>query len=153
MNWARVRGIIFLVGFIPAIVSLALVVVKAAVASPGFCMAVLKGAHEADKKIFPNGPPLVTLLVRAFLVRDTTDMEAMELQIIDFDKKIAQNERDRLKKEFETAEANAKSTEERFVAQSELVGKKSQEEEFMRQYRQTVDRVVEIEGDTAQDLS
>merc|ERR1711865_1280376 len=103
MNWARVRGIVFLIGFLPAVLSLGIVGFKSAVASSGFCMAVLKGAHEADKSLFPTGPPVVTLLVRAFLVRDSTDMQAMELQVIDFEKQIALGERDRLKMEYEAA--------------------------------------------------
>jgi len=142
MNWARVRGIVFLIGFLPAVLSLGIVGFKSAVASSGFCMAVLKGAHEADKSLFPTGPPVVTLLVRAFLVRDSTDMQAMELQVIDFEKQIALGERDRLKMEYEAATVAAQDTETRYAEQKELVQKSSQDEEFLQQYRQTVGRLV-----------
>lgn len=152
MYWSRARGIIFLIGLLPAIISLALVIAKAAVVSRRACMAMLSAANTADKYLFPHGPAIVTLLVRAFLVRDTTDMQAMELQVMEFEKRIAHNERDRLKREYEAAEAEAAEHEEKYAAQEELVRTKSKEEEFLQQYQEAVTKVchtIDIVSDPA----
>lgn len=140
MYWSRARGIIFLIGMIPTIIALVLVILKSSSHSTG--MAVLKGAREADKKMFPNGPPVITLLVRAFLVRDATDMANMELQILEFEKRIAQSARDKLKRELEAADAEVKKHEKMYDEQAKLVKVVSKEEEFMQQYRQNVSGVV-----------
>lgn len=140
MYWSRVRGIIFLIALIPTIIALVLSFLKSTSSSTG--MQVLKAAREADKKLFPNGPPVVTLLVRAFLVRDATDMANMELQILEFEKRIAQAARDKLRKEYEAAVLEAKKHEETYDEQAKLCRVKSKEDEFMEQYRLNVAGVV-----------
>jgi len=143
MYWARLRGTIFLIGFLPTVITLVLVIVKAAVASQGFCMAVLKGAAAADKKLFPDGPPVITVLVRAFLVRDTTDMARMELQVMKYETGIVQGERDSLRSQFEAAEAKAAKMEEKYAALEEQVERDSREAEFMRQYQEAMKPVLQ----------
>jgi len=140
MYWSRARGIIFLIGLLPTIIALVLVILKSSTASTG--MAVLKGAREADKKMFPNGPPIITLFVRAFLVRDSTDMANMELQILEFEKRIAQSARDKLKREYDAAVAEANKQEVMYDEQAKLLRVRSREDEFMQQYRQNVSGVV-----------
>jgi len=141
LDWARLRGIIFLIGLLPAVLGLAFTLAKAAVASKRAAMAMLKAANVVDSYLFEHGPPVTTLLVRAFLVRDTTDLRQMELQVLNFEKMIAQKERDRLKSEYEAAEAEATMQEAKYAAQEEFVRTKSKEEEFMTQYQAAVTKV------------
>lgn len=143
MYWARLRGVVFLIGLLPTLITLGLVIVKAAVASQGFCMAVLKAAAAADKSFFPSGPPVITVLVRAFLVRDTTDMQRMELQVYTYETKIAQAERDGFKSQFEAAESKAAKMEEHMAALQEKVERDSREQEFMRTYKEAMQPVLQ----------
>merc|ERR1712139_93206 len=67
--------------------------------------------------------------------------QAMELQVMDFEKRIAQSERNRLKTEYEAAVAEATVHEEKYEAQAEIMRAKSKEEEFIAQYQEAVAKV------------
>lgn len=142
MLWARMRGIVFLVGLLPAIINLALAIVKKAVKSPAACTAVLQGADTVDKIIFPSGPSVVTVLVRAFLVRDPRDMEALELQVVEFQTQLKQHQRDKAKRDLDSAQNNVSRHAEAYENKAGVFSR-SKEDEFMDEYTSIVGKVCE----------
>merc|ERR1719502_1579507 len=141
ITWARIRGILFLVGMVPALISLGLSLGKAfTMGNDNFCIGVLKAAHQADEKMFPNGPPVFSVLVRAFVVRNTTDEAAQELKIIDFERQIAEAGRNQVKADLEAAEAKRADVQGRLKEHSEQKEDSRREEEFIRRYREITGR-------------
>lgn len=152
LGWARVRGLIFLVGLVPVIINLAMVVVKAAAKSRSSSASVLSTTDSLDKALFPYGPPVITILARSFFVRDVTDMQALELKVMAFEKRMAKQEKDRLNAEYEEARIKAAELEETFAEQAEACRRSSQEDMFMHEYGEAVTKLcasIAFAGDTA----
>jgi hypothetical protein len=140
LDWSRIRGCVFLIGLLPAIIGLAVVIAQIAAKSQAACTAMLKAAHAADKAVFPQGPAIITLLVRAFLIRDTADLKGMELQVLEFRRALSKSKRDKLKREYDMAEAKATKTIEEHAAHTGQ-NEKSKEDEFMEHYQDVVSKV------------
>eukprot|EP00933_Yihiella_yeosuensis_P055678 TRINITY_DN5453_c0_g1_i1.p1 TRINITY_DN5453_c0_g1~~TRINITY_DN5453_c0_g1_i1.p1 ORF type:complete len:887 (+),score=212.12 TRINITY_DN5453_c0_g1_i1:27-2663(+) len=150
LYWSRIRGMTFLVGLIPAVLGFGMTAVKVLVNSHGFGQSVLEAASDADAAIFPAHAPVFTVLVRSFLVRDSTDMASVELQVLRAEENRIQRARDKMRQEKERIERELVNLETRFAAastraeaQSQVVHQDSREREFLEQYRQAVDQALD----------
>mmetsp|Transcript_10345 Transcript_10345/g.24372 ORF Transcript_10345/g.24372 Transcript_10345/m.24372 type:complete len:283 (-) Transcript_10345:64-912(-) len=159
LDWARGREIIFLVGFVPMIVGVGVAAVRLAVSSPAFSQAVLETAANIDEANFPQGPPVCTILVRSFLVRDVTDIAGVKLQVARAEEAKLLRARDKVQAERDAAEAKLTSTQADLDAavaqvaeQEEVVAMRAPEQEFLTQYRRAVAEAMAL-SQTAEGLS
>jgi len=159
LDWARGREVIFLVGFVPMIVGVGVAAVRLAVSSPAFSQAVLETAANIDEANFPQGPPVCTILVRSFLVRDVTDVAGVKLQVARAEEAKLLRARDKVQAERDAAEAKLTSTQAELDAavaqvaeQEEVVAMRAPEQEFLNQYRRAVADAMAL-SQTAEGLS
>lgn len=149
--WSRCRGCLFLIGLLPAIIGVGMSVVRLALQSPQFAQAMLQAAHAADNNLFPTGPPLCVVFVRAFFLRDSTDMASVELQVLRAEQYRITQEHDRLRAErakldaeLVGVEAAKKAAEARAEEQAQVLATDHREQMFMIQYRQAVQSALNV---------
>eukprot|EP00928_Gymnodinium_smaydae_P011404 TRINITY_DN14210_c0_g1_i2.p1 TRINITY_DN14210_c0_g1~~TRINITY_DN14210_c0_g1_i2.p1 ORF type:complete len:814 (+),score=162.88 TRINITY_DN14210_c0_g1_i2:93-2534(+) len=154
LHWARTRGMIFILFLVPNIINLALTVVKIAIESPQVGVAVLQAANAMDTSVFPppDGLPVFSTAVRAFLMRDASDLAGMEATLLQAEEGIARAEQQKAAAakaaadaEFAAAEAKLDVAASRTRAQDEVVRAiRDQDREFARRYRGAVDEAMTI---------
>eukprot|EP00927_Polykrikos_kofoidii_P057255 TRINITY_DN51379_c0_g1_i1.p1 TRINITY_DN51379_c0_g1~~TRINITY_DN51379_c0_g1_i1.p1 ORF type:complete len:830 (-),score=131.93 TRINITY_DN51379_c0_g1_i1:61-2550(-) len=156
LRWARFRGVMALLLFAPMAVNVVVQAVKFCVERRSFALAVLRMAQAADQNVFgpePTGIPLFTLLVRAFLVRDATDMASVELLVLRAEESMAQE--DLRKAAEEKAKVDAELTirerayelaTNRVRAQEQLSRSDFREQQFLEQYHRALEGAVQAEA-------
>lgn len=113
----RVRGMAFLVGLLPALLTLGISLLRVSAANSAIGLSVLEAAHALDAQLLPQGPPVFVVLVRAFLVRDSNDTAGMELVVLRHEQRRQEYQRDLVRTELHIAEERAAVAEARAEAQ------------------------------------
>ncbi|CAJ1452395.1 unnamed protein product [Effrenium voratum] len=156
LDWARGRGIIFLIGLVPMLLTVVIAAVRLAVASDGFGQALLEAAASLDEAVFPQGPPIFTILIRSFVVRDVRDMAKVRLQVAKAEETKLASERDKMQSEKDSleaqlAEAQAKlaAVSAEVLAQQEAMAQDPREAEFLRQYQDAVAQALALQQTAA----
>eukprot|EP00811_Abedinium_folium_P003978 NODE_1365_length_2504_cov_6.672276.p1 GENE.NODE_1365_length_2504_cov_6.672276~~NODE_1365_length_2504_cov_6.672276.p1 ORF type:complete len:549 (-),score=118.58 NODE_1365_length_2504_cov_6.672276:51-1697(-) len=140
---ARLRSLGFLIGFVPSLLGLLIGVTKVVGRSNALCTSVLASAQQLDDNWFPSGLPVAVLLVRAFLVRDSTDMAGLELLLLREEQKHLAERREVLRSELADVEARAMEAEAKAQArlQHPMTAAATPEAHFFERYQHAVDHV------------
>lgn len=153
LDWSRGRGVIFLIGLVPMLATVGLAAVRVAVSSSSFGQSLLEAAANLDEASFPHGPPVFTILVRSFVVRDVTDMAKIRLQVAKAEETKLTSARDKIQAEKDAVEAKLaakeaelQSTSEQIRVQQEALAQDPREAEFLRQYREAVAQAMALQS-------
>lgn len=155
LDWSRGRGVIFLIGLVPMLATVGLAAVRVAVSSSSFGQSLLEAAANLDEASFPHGPPVFTILVRSFVVRDVTDMAKIRLQVAKAEETKLTSARDKIQAEKDAVEAKLaakeaelQTTSEQIRVQQEALAQDPREAEFLRQYREAVAQAMALQSGT-----
>lgn len=153
LDWSRGRGVIFLIGLVPMLTTVGLAAVRVAVSSSSFGQSLLEAAANLDEASFPHGPPVFTILVRSFVVRDVTDMAKIRLQVAKAEETKLTSARDNIQAEKDAVEAKLaakeaelQTTSEQIRVQQEALAQDPREAEFLRQYREAVAQAMALQS-------
>lgn len=153
LDWSRGRGVIFLIGLVPMLATVGLAAVRVAVSSSSFGQSLLEAAANLDEASFPHGPPVFTILVRSFVVRDVTDMAKIRLQVAKAEETKLTSARDNIQAEKDAVEAKLaakeaelQTTSEQIRVQQEALAQDPREAEFLRQYREAVAQAMALQS-------
>jgi len=142
---AQGRAAAFLIGFIYHLGGIGFSLVKLGINSEAFAIGVVDAAHKLDQAAFPVGPPVFSIFVRSFLVRDASDLRSMELAIARSDQKRARAEQDQRQANLDAARAElqraqdaVQSADARVVEASSRVSTRPPPEQFMEEYQHNV---------------
>ena len=153
LDWARGRGVLFLIGMVPMLVTVGLAAVRVAASTSSFGQDLLEVAANLDEASFPQGPPVFTILVRSFVVRDVTDMAKIRLQVAKAEETKLTSDRDKIRAEKDVLEAKLAQKEaeletssENIRVQQEALAQDPREAEFLRQYREAVAQAMALQS-------
>eukprot|EP00929_Paragymnodinium_shiwhaense_P046782 TRINITY_DN23800_c0_g3_i1.p1 TRINITY_DN23800_c0_g3~~TRINITY_DN23800_c0_g3_i1.p1 ORF type:complete len:723 (+),score=185.18 TRINITY_DN23800_c0_g3_i1:78-2246(+) len=155
LRWARTRGCLFLLLFLPNALNLGFQLLRMLTENKGFALSVLRTAQDIDENLSPDFP-ICTLMVRAFLVRDTDDMAGMQLLVLQSEENLARAqcarvrvEKEKMDAELDKVERKVEASNARTQQQLERVAARSQDQRFLEMYAEAVNDAMVLQQNVA----